>query len=440
MSAISRVRRGSQSGHAMITVTISIVTLLAFAGLAIDVGYLESVKRNMQTAADSAAIAGAQELLRQLNGTAATDACTTTPGGTANSVIKAAACHDASTNGYSDGLTSTSITINNPPGTGYYAGDNNAVEAVITQSNQPMSFMQILGVAPATVAARAVAHLGSGSGCLIALDSSSRGAITFNGNGGSINLGDCNVIDNSDNCSGMVDNSATVVASSFSVVGSCPGWSGSGYSTTPSSGVLPTSDPLANLPPPPIGTCQTFNPANTTISPGTYCGGNQPAIKITGGTYTFQPGIYVIDGGGMSIGGGATISGTGVMFYLTGTLTGTNAYGPVSIDGTTQVSLSAPSSGTYQDVLFYQDRSLKLTNPPYLSTDASSFGGTSTSVYNGIFYFPTSAVTFSGTPGMVASNAQIIAWDLTISGSVNFNANYAAMPGGGRPSTVVLGE
>jgi uncharacterized membrane protein len=38
--------------------TISIVVLLGFAALAVDVGYLYSTRRRMQTAADAAAVAG----------------------------------------------------------------------------------------------------------------------------------------------------------------------------------------------------------------------------------------------------------------------------------------------------------------------------------------------------------------------------------------------
>ncbi len=416
--------RHSQSGFTLITVTLSLSLLIAFAGLAADVGYLEFVKRHMQTAADAGAIAGDQEVLR--NDT---------------SQIQPAALHDATKNGYTDGSNNTTVTVNHPPTSGYYSGDSSAVEVIIQQSNQPLTFLSVLGLSPATVAARAVAHLGAGDGCLIALDSSGRGAITFNGNGGSINLGSCNVLDNSANCSGMIDNSATVIASAFDVVGNCPGYTGSGYSTTPSSGVLPAPDPYASLPAPPVGPCPgslTFNQStatSTTLQPGTYCGG----ISINGGNWTFAPGTYVMYGGDLTIKGGANVTGSGVFFYLTGNLTGAPAYryGGVNIDGTTTVNFVAPSSGTYKDILFYQDRSLNLTSRPSMW---SNIGGSSTSNYTGVFYFPTSQVTFAGSPGMSAMNVQIVAWQVTVSGNVALNANFSAMPGGGRPDTVVLGE
>jgi hypothetical protein len=411
---------GRQSGHALITVTVSIVVLIGFAGLATDVGYLEFVKRSMQTAADSAAIAGAQELLRN-------DA----------SQIQPAALYDASLNGYTDGGNSVAITVNNPPTSGYYSGDSGAVEVIINQPNQMMTFMHVLGLNPAAVAARAVAHLGAGNGCLVALDNSNRGGITFDGTA-NVNLHDCTVVDNSTNCDAMVANgNAYVQASGFDVSGSCPGYTGSvgsNYSTTPTTGLLPTPDPLASLPAPPLGTCQTFNPAQTTVYPGTYCGG----ITIPGGNYTFMPGEYIMSGGGLTINGG-TVSGTGVSFYLTGALSGPPAtvYGPVSIAGNATVQFSAPSSGTYASILFFQDRSLNLENSP--SKD-STISGCSGSNFDGVMYFPTSNVSYTGCSSATTMNTAIIAWSLKIAGTPNISGNFSAMPGGAVIKMAVLGE
>ncbi len=413
-------RARGQSGHSLITVTVCMGLLIAFAGLATDVGYLEFVKRGMQTAADGGAIAGAQEILR--NQTAQ---------------IQPAALHDTSKNGYTDGVNNVSITVNNPPASGYYAGDSGAVEVIIQQPNQPLTFLSVLGMTPATVAARAVAHLGAGSGCLIALSGSDRGAITFDGTA-DVNLNNCTVVDNSTNCSAMVANGgAQVTASGFDVAGNCPGYTGSvpdNYNTTPSTGLLPQPDPLGTLPAPTLGTCQTFNPSNNVISPGTYCGG----ISITGGNYTFQPGTYIMNGGGLTITGG-TVTGTGVFFYLTGTTTGapSTRYGPVSISGNATVTLSAPTSGTYASILFYQDRSLDLSSSPqYNSTITGSAG----SNFDGVMYFPTSNVVFTGTSGTTSNNTAIIAWTLKIAGTPMFNGNFTAMPGGAAIKMVVLGE
>jgi hypothetical protein len=51
-----------EAGQALIQVTISLVVLLSFVALSIDVGRVYSERRNMQNAADAAALAGAREL------------------------------------------------------------------------------------------------------------------------------------------------------------------------------------------------------------------------------------------------------------------------------------------------------------------------------------------------------------------------------------------
>lgn len=53
---------GREEGQALIQVTLSIMVLLAFVALAIDVGRTYAERRNMQNAADAAALAGAREL------------------------------------------------------------------------------------------------------------------------------------------------------------------------------------------------------------------------------------------------------------------------------------------------------------------------------------------------------------------------------------------
>jgi uncharacterized membrane protein len=59
---IQLVRRNGEKGQALIFVAVGMVVLLAFMALAIDVGYMRYLRRELQTAADSAAISGAAEL------------------------------------------------------------------------------------------------------------------------------------------------------------------------------------------------------------------------------------------------------------------------------------------------------------------------------------------------------------------------------------------
>ena len=115
--------------------------LLGFVGLATDVGTLLNAKRKIQTAADSAAIAGAAELSY----------------GNATYVI-AQAKADAVNNGQTDGSNGTTVTVNPPPVGGLHAGNANYVEVIVSQ-NQPTMFMKIFNLNTVAVSARAVAFL-----------------------------------------------------------------------------------------------------------------------------------------------------------------------------------------------------------------------------------------------------------------------------------------
>ena len=68
-------------------------------------------------------------------------------------------------------------------------------------------------------------------------------------------------------------------------------------------------------------------------------------------------GTYIIDGGSLSIGAQANVTCNSCTFILTnsdGSPTAT--IGSVTITAGAQVELSAPSSGTYKDIIIYQDR------------------------------------------------------------------------------------
>ena len=140
---------------------------------------------------------------------------------------------------------------------------------------------------------------------------------------------------------------------------------------------------------------------------GTYCGG----ITIQGAaTATFGPGLYIINGGGVTFSNSAAVSGTGVTFFNTGQYG--QSPGPVAFTGATTVNLSAPSSGTYQGMLFVQDR-----NVSYIGTN--SFANSASSVLSGTLYFPSTKVSYSGASA-TGSYTALIAKTVSFAGSANF--------------------
>lgn len=372
------------------------------SGLAINAGYLELVKTRMQLAADAAAVGGAQEI--KVNGAAN---------------VVTAAQNDSALNGFTNGQNSVSITVNNPPLSGYYTADNTAVEVIVTQSVAPY-FMELVGSGAVTVKARSVAHQGTnGGGCLFTLDPTASGAFSLSG--GVQLVVKCGVQVNSSSSTAMTVTGGTSLTSpSIGVVGGYSLNGGSSITPLPTIHVPVVNDPLANLAPPTVGACNYTNTnvtsGNPTLSPGVYCNG----ISISNGTdVIFNPGTYILKGGGLNFSGGATVSGSGVTFYNT---SGSGySYGGISFSGGTHDTLSAPTTGALAGILFFQDRSV-------VSGAASSFTGGASAVLNGTLYFPTTTVSYSGGTG--TAYTILISKQVNFSGGAMLNSDYSTLPAG----------
>src|SRR5262249_23009032 len=147
-----------------------------------------------------------------------------------------------------------------------------------------------------------------------------------------------------------------VAASSFELVG---GYASSGTLLGPvRTKVPPTTDPLRWLPTPnptsyPLRSAVplTINSLlPTVLSPGVYKGG----ISIKGASVvTMLPGEYVMDGGGFQVSGAATLTAVSVMLYNGGA-----APGPIQLSTSGAVVWSAPLTGVYSGVSFFQDRAV----------------------------------------------------------------------------------
>jgi len=354
----------------MVVTVLSMALLIGFLAVAVDVGLLFRSKRLMQTAADSAAIAAAQEW--QYGGG------------------RAAAVAAAAQNGVG-GVNPGTVTANQGPLSGPFIGNKDYYEAIVSQ-NQPTFFAKIFTGSPfqnsVPVTARAVATLGNGQNCVYTLGTMGTG-IAWNGTG-VVNLPTCSLLDDSSSsvpAALTFNGSGTLSAQSIGVVGSYS-YNGTGtLSPRPPTTIVPVSDPLASLTPPsnpgsclsgPGGTPYPVNgTAPQTLQPGCYDG-----IAINGtGTITFSAGPYYIDGP-FTINGSGTITGTNVSFYLPNS---NNAY--FSQNGTGTLDLSAPTSGANNGMLFYQDPNNKT---------AMTFNGTGTQNLQGIIYAAGAALTLNG--------------------------------------------
>jgi hypothetical protein len=394
-------RHFPKRGFVLVATVLSMAVLLAFLGLAIDVGHLQLVKMRMQSAADAAALGGAQQI--KMSGSAG---------------AAAAARSDAALNGFTDGVNGVTVTVNTPPASGYSTGDSTGVEVIVSDS-VPALFMELVSSSSTTVQARAVAHQESGTASLVALDPSAANALSASG-GATVQVSG-GILVNSSNAKAInLSGGAKIAAASNSVVGNYTVSGGGSITPAPVTGVAPVTDPLAYLPAPAVGSCSQTNlgisATTRTLSQGVYCNG----ISVSGGaTVTFNPGAYILEGGGLNVSGGSTISGAGVTFY--NTAGGGYGYGAVSFSGGASVNLVAPTTGSLAGILFFQDRSI-------VGGAASNLSGGASATLQGALYFSTTALTYSG--GASAAYTVVVAKTVTFSGGVTLNNNFSSLPGG----------
>jgi Flp pilus assembly protein TadG len=357
-----------ESGQTLIFVAVSMSVILGFAAMAADVGTLLHDKRNLQIAADAAAIAGAVE--EKVNPAAAQ--------------VRAAGAAAATQNGFTNGSNQVTVTVNPPPVSGPHAGAAGYVEAIVSQT-EPVFFMKLFGFPSMQVTARAVAFNGATStNCMLATNGFAADTIDMQGSFNA-NFPGCSVVDDSNNANALDFTGAggSLSAGSVGVVGGAGGHTGDS-SPAPVTGIAPISDPLANLPAP------TYDPASCTAVPagtswgpaspgGTVCYSGNISVK---NNITMSAGTYVFTGN-LDLGGHGSLTGTGVTMYFAGPNGQLGGPG----NGNTTVDLTAPTSGPYNGILIYQDR-----------TDANlaEFNGTPITNLTGIIYIPDAALEFSG--------------------------------------------
>ncbi len=380
----------------------------------------------------------------------------------------------------------------NGPCTGPHTGDPKYVEVLVSDV-QPTYFMHVLGVESETVVARAVATdvgsgfgSGGGGGCIVTTAPPSA-KLTANNSGlgtsGSVilNAPTCGILDNG-NLVANGNANLSIDAASIGVGGTYNAPSGEDCSADPVVGVCPqpcgdgmacgmpySGDPLAGRYPIP-STSGSLGPVDISggTCSGTGCSGVTCTVGSTSGPCTIQPGVYddicieagqTVDfsDGGSTTGGlfvitGASTCSNGVDFRVHGTATicnstnsdcsgmpksantgvtfylgGTTASADIS--GTATVQLTAPNSGTYEGMLFYQDPNNSAT---------MTLLGTSSSFYQGAIYEPESAqLYFGGNAGFNAQAAYTVidVGQLTLAGNpdVSINSNYSGLSGGGGP-------
>ncbi|MBI5280499.1 MAG: hypothetical protein HY858_02365 [Candidatus Solibacter usitatus] len=410
----SACRDRNQAGQVLLIGTLTGTMLFAMVGLALDTGYIYYQKRKLQSAADAAAIAAVLEL-------------TTSP--IANYVQ--AGREDAKLNGYEHGVAGVTTTLTMPPATGPHAGNSQYVEAVVTK-NVKTYFLSLLSLSSMNVTARAEAKLGAGTSCVYLLDPAAEDQFRVAGNYSA----NCGLMANSSSPKALNLNSGTATASRFAANGRFIG----NFNPAPAINQPRVPDPLAYLQPPtfPAANYYGVNVADSTpLDPGVYHGG----IRVAQGVRAFfNPGIYVLNGGGLTTSGGpnAFLTGIGVSFYFTArqpvptppagfNVNSVNTPGRFLLNGEGGFDLRAPTSGEMAGILFFQDRNPANQAGPY------DIQGTNTTRMEGVIYIPASDFLFQNHTGNTADYTIIVSRTLRLDGggaNLTIRNDYSSLQNG----------
>lgn len=384
--------RKSTQGNVMTLMGISMIPLVGTVGLAVDGAQWITWKRELRSAADAGAIAGANSLKN---------------GGNAAAVDTAV----RKVLGYNNQRAFTINAIETPPTSGQFAGQTGMVRIVLSTSKKlPFSSM-FLKTTP-TISVEAVAQASSEVvNCMIAL-SNSGSALSITGSA-SVNM-NCGLASNSNLDATSSD---SIRAGALSAVGSVVQGNQISADTAINNGSAASTDPFASVISNPSQTCSNWpliSGASNTLSPGCYKG-----IQIQANAkLTLLPGTYYLGEKGMSVGGNATVTGDGVTLVFTNTDSPFNAskIGVFSAQGTSTITLTAPSTGTYAGIIIHQDSRTPLgtgTNGGFAVT------GDSNSKFDGAIYAPSTRVTFTGNSGMTTDCLQIISQYISFSGNTS---------------------
>ena len=444
----ARIRARSR-GQAILLVTLSIPVMLGLLGLVVDVGWMYWRKEACLTAAQAGAFAAAMTASKSTTSYPATCNtssalwCSATPvscdASPTNPPVNnfQTACLYAKANGFSPGNSGQVVKVaaNNGSTTDAPNVSPSYYITVTVAEKIPLTFLATLGrgyfgVASASATAGVVSTVAGG--CVYVLDPSAKDALNASNNAQI--QPNCGVYVNSTNSeAALAVGSASVTTSGtpqppIQVVGGYAYNNNGSFHPTPVSGSTAVSDPLGSLDIPwtnctgsgcATTNCQytgcsgsathcdhtsfgvtsgSWSAPYTHISPGIYCGG----ISISNGNSAiFDSGMYVINGGSVSIMSGSGNTGSNVVFYFTGT----NAtMGGLSIANGAMATFTAPTTGDLADVLVYGDRSL---TSPTTQVGINIQGGTTANL-TGILYMPNSEVDFGNGTSIKTGSSVVV--------------------------------
>ena len=384
-----------ESGNVIALTAVGIPLLLGCAGLAVDTIQWVSAKRELQSAADAAAIAGVYGLIQAGDIEQAVDkSLASNPKLDPQRAVFAKRSPDA------------------------LKDDPFAVKVSISSAAQ-LTFTSLFMKRPPTINAEAMATVvENGEFCAFALGTDDEANIRFE-TSASVEM-DCGIATNSSSPKALkAEGNATIQADNVVAFGGIEA-EGIKSSRVRSYGVR-QKDPLADRDPPlvPNTGCPNVtvnsdaaqtNGGPVVLAPGCY--GNM----VLQGPVFLADGEYVLNRGNFLVGETAEVTCKACTIFLTSEQAGADPWsiGKVQIDSTAKVKMSAPTQGPNAGLLFFQDRRAAGT---YDDID-NIIGGNSFSELKGLIYIPSQVVRIEGDRTPDLQCARFIGRKLIVQGRV----------------------
>jgi len=391
-----------ERGNIAIIFALVLMPLLAGVGAAMDYSKAADVRAHLQAALDAAVLAGAKD-------------------STASAQIVTA-------KSFFEGQQPKTFTTN-PSAT--FSVDSSGVLNGTATAKVPTSVMGVFGVQTldVTVKAAAAAAPSGSKVCILLVDQSKSQTLLAN-SGAQLQAPDCEIHVRTTSTPGAIVNSGVNLNVKRTCVKASSITNNGGKAGKIETSCDAIADPYAGKMPSvsiPGGSCKSdnYNPDRPTavLSDGNYCNvnfSNQSSVTLYPGVYggmnfnqvkevKLNPGLYIVKGGNWNVNSGTKFYGTGVTIYYSD-----SSY--IQFNSNVNVQLSAPTSGTYADILFFEKSGL--------SPAQWAINGTSSSTLSGLLYLPTKAVTINSVSNVSADKATMVFASLILN-----NTNWSIMPG-----------
>ncbi len=425
LKKLSRKLRRSKSGNAAILVALGMPALMGGAGLAVDTAQWYLWQRELQFAADQAALAGAWARGNGDTGTIYITRANQEFSDNLSIIANNGATHAASLADWGTGTQNSVI-----------------VRAEVVADLPFASFVMGRATTIRVNAQATFERTDEYTACLMALHPTAGSAMWFNG-GPSVDAA-CGVASLSTSDTSIRTNGSSR-AQNINTVASAGGID-DGMGAFANASTIENFDGLND---PYLGLTPPDNPTPRTLSCGssglTYTGddfdnGDQPltipkiytkfsrkTCKALPGTYTdleiggnanLTSGIYVIDGGRLKLNGGNQLTGTGVMFVL-------KNGAQLDINGGADVFLSPMSAlqlvalGIPADDAARMENMLILEDPNSPGNSGSKLTGATNFDINGVIYMPKSELKLAGNIQATANCMMVMSSKVQVAGTAD---------------------